>query len=113
MNNKRQTYCLSFYCRNSKTDRNGLSPVELSIIINGKRTFINLPRKEYPEAFKKAVVSKRNNSIKEYLEEVRNQFNDIQLDMMRNSIPLTAESLKEYFKTGGVKMFTIEDAFEK
>lgn len=113
MNNKRQTYCLSFYCRNSKTDRNGLSPVELSIIINGKRTFINLPRKEYPEAFKKAVESKRNNSIKEYLQEVRNQFNDIQLDMMRNSIPLTAESLKEYFKTGGVKMFTIEDAFEE
>ena len=107
----RRTYSLSFYCRTSKSDKKGLAPVELSVIINGKRVFINLPRKEYPEIFKKSIESKRTNPIKEYIDEVRNQFNQIQLDMMRNNIPLTAESLKEYYKTGGVKQFTIEDAF--
>ena len=109
--NRRQTYSLSFYCRSSKEDKKGLAPIELSIIINGKRVFINLQRKEYPEVFKKSLESKRSNPVKEYLEEVRNQFNQIQLDMMRNNIPLTAESLKEYYKTGGIKQFTIEDAF--
>lgn len=107
------TYNLSFYNRNSKANKSGLAPIELSIIINGKRVFIQLPRKEYPETFKKSLESKRNNPVKEYLQEVRNQFNKIQLDMMRNNIPLTAENLKEYFKTGGVKPYTIEDLFNE
>lgn len=111
--NRRQTYSLSFYCRSSKADKKGLASIELSVIINGKRVFINLPRKEYPAIFKKSVESKRINPLKEYLEEVRNQFNQIQLDMMRNNIPLTSESLKEYYKTGGVKQFTIENAFDE
>lgn len=111
--NRRQTYSLSFYCRKSKADKKGLAPIELSIIINGKRVFINLPRKEYPDIFKKSVETKRNNPIKEYIDEVRNQFNSVQLDMMRNNIPLTSETLKEYYKTGGVKQFTIEDAFKE
>ena len=109
----RATYSLSFYCRNSKTDKKGLAPIELSIIINGKRVFINLPRKEYPDVFKKASESKRNNPIREFCDEIRSQFNSIQLDMMRNGIPLTSESLKEYFRSGGVKPYTIEDAFEE
>ena len=111
--NRRQTYSLSFYCRSSKEDKKGLAPIELSIIINGKRVFVQLQRKEYPATFKKSIESKRTNPIKEYLEEVRNQFNQIQLDMMRNDVPLTAENLKEYYRNGGVKSFTIEDAFEE
>lgn len=110
---KRTTYCLSFYCRSSKTSKNGLAPIELSLIINGKRCFIQLPRKEYPSIFKKSVESKRTNPVKEYIEEVRNQFNSIQLDMMRNNIPLSADSLKSYYKTGGVKKFTIDDALNE
>lgn len=105
------TYSLQFYCRMSKAQKNGLAPIELSMIINSKRVFIQLPRKEYPETFKASINSKRNNAVKEYVDEVRNQFNDIQLDLMRNGIPLTVNSLKEYFRTGGVKTYTIEDAF--
>ena len=111
--NRRQTYSLSFYCRKSKADKKGLAPIELSVIINGNRVFINLQRKEKPETFKKSIESKRSNPVKEYIDEVRNQFNSIQLDMMRNNIPLTAESLKEYYRTGGVKEFTIADAFDE
>lgn len=107
----RTTYSLQFYCRKSKASKNGYAPLELSLTINGKRVFIQLPRKEYPETFKKALESKRNNPIKEYVDEVRNQFNQVQLDLMRNNVPLSAESLKEYFRTGGIKTYTIEDAF--
>lgn len=109
----RLTYNLSFYCRSSKASKKGLAPIELSLIINGKRCFIQLPRKEYPSIFKKSVESKRTNPVKEYIDEVRNQFNSIQLDMMRNNIPLSADSLKEYYKTGGVKKFTIDDALNE
>lgn len=111
---KRLTYNLSFYCRSSKASKkNGLAPIELSLIINGERVFINLPRKEYPATFKKAVSSKRTNPIKEYLEEVRNKFNDVQLDMMHNNIPLSADSLKEYYRTGGVKTYKVKDLFDE
>lgn len=105
----RVTSSLQFYCRQSKASKNGLAPIELSIIINQKRCFINLPRKEYPTEFKKSITQRKNNDIKEYLNEVRNQFNSIQTDMMHNNIPLTAESIRDYFKSGGVKPYTLED----
>ena len=107
----RTTASLTFYCRQSKATKNGLAPIEASLIINGKRVFINLPRKEYPNEFKRLTEQKRNNPLKEYLFEVRNKFNEIQTDMMRMNIPLTAETLKDYFKTGGVKPYTLEDVW--
>ncbi len=107
----RTTSSLQFYCRKCKVTKNGLSPIEASIIINGKRVFINLPRKEAPEEFKRLTTSKKGNDLKDYLYEVRVKFNEVQTDMMRNNIPLTAPSLKEYFKTGGVKPYTLEDVW--
>ena len=92
-------------------NKNGLAPFEISILINGKRCFIQLPRKEYPAQFKKAVASKRDNPTKEYIREIQNQFNNIQLDMMKNHIPLTAETLREYYRNGGYKPYTVEDLF--
>lgn len=107
----RTTSSLQFYCRESKATKNGLAPIEASLVINGKRAFINLPRKEYPSEFKRLLVQKRNNHLKEYLFEVRRKFNEIQTDMMRSNIPLTAETLKEFYKTGGIKPYTISDAW--
>ena len=107
----RTTSSLQFYCRRSKATKNGLAPIEASIIINGKRVFINLPRKETPEDFARQTQAKKNNDLKDYLYEVRNKFNEVQTDMMRNNIPLTAASLKEYFKSGGVKPYTLEDVW--
>ena len=63
--------------------------------------------------FKKSVESKRTNSVKEYLEEVRNQFNKIQLELMRNGLPLTADNLKKYFRTGGIQDYSLNDLFEE
>ena len=108
----RTTHSLSFYCRSSKVSKkNGLAPIEISLIINGQRVFIQLPRKENPELFKKSIESKKDNSIKQYINEVRIKFNDIELDMMRNNIPLTAESVREYYRSGGVKSTTIDDVW--
>lgn len=100
-------YDFSFICRLSKQDRNGLSPIELSIIINGKRTYVSLPLKSKADDFKKKMSSKRNNEILEYTSAVRLQLNKYITEMMGREIPVTALSLKEYFVNGGVKSYTI------
>ena len=57
------TFNVSFYCRDSKANSKGLAPIELSVIINGERAIITLPRKETPKTFKAAVSAKRNKNI--------------------------------------------------
>ena len=99
------TFNVSFYCRNSKVNTKGLAPIELTIIVNGERTIITLPRKENPQEFKAAVSSKRNNPIKEYLEATRKRLNAITTELMEEGEALTAATLKEYFMYGGARHY--------
>ena len=101
----RQTFSTRFYCRPSKKDKQGLAPVELSIVINGERTYLRLPRKERPEEFEKAMKSKRDNAIQRYCESQRIHLNDIVVDMQFADIEITANNLKECFQRGGVSQF--------
>lgn len=107
----RLTSSLSFYCRNCKKDKKGLSPIEASIIINGQRVFINLPRKEKPEEFKRQTASRKETDIKQYLEEVRTLFNHYQTELLQQGFPITAQTLRDAFKNGGVASYTIENLF--
>lgn len=109
----RQTFTTNFYCRSSKADRNGQSPVEMSIIINGARTFIQLPYRTTPGEFKSLTASTKSNELKDYIEEVRAMVRSVQIDMMRNGIPFTATNLKSYFITGGVKTHTVKSVFDE
>ena len=100
-------YDFSFICRESKQDKKGFAPIELSIIINGKRTYVSLPLKCNAIDFKKKITSKRNNDILEYTSAVRLQLNKHINDMMMRDIAITAQSLKEYFLNGGVKCYML------
>jgi len=42
----RSTANVSFYCRESKKNKDGLAPIEQVIILNTRRCFIQLPRKD-------------------------------------------------------------------
>ena len=108
---KHTTFNVSFYCRDSKANTKGLAPVEMSIIINGQRTLVTLPRKEKPSEFRKALASKRNNGIRDYTDAVRARLNDITTEMMEQGLQLTATTLKEFFHNGGVRPYTIENLF--
>lgn len=109
----RQTFSTRFYCRKSKADKQGLSPVELSIVINGERTYLRLPRKERPDEFKKAIESKRDNPIKVYCENQRMRLNSIVEDMQFADIEITAENLKECYSRGGVgKFYTLGELWQ-
>ena len=98
----RQTFSISFYCRPSKVDKKGFAPVELSLVINGQRTYLKLQRKERPDDFKRAIDSKRNNEIKNYCDSQRILINKIVEEMQFADIELTAENLKNCLKKGGV-----------
>lgn len=108
------TYAANFYCRASKANRKGESPIELSIIINGKRCFIQLPIRCRASEFDKLLTSRKNNTIKEYIEQTKSKLTEIQLDMLRNNIPFTASNLREYYKNGGVveQVYTISNLFD-
>lgn len=99
----------SFICRKSKSDRYGLSPIELSIVINSVRVYIALPLKVKPTDFKKMMNAKRNNEVLEYTSNVRTKLNKYINEMMANDVPVTALSLRDYFKSGGTRSYTISD----
>ena len=102
---------ISFYCRESKADRNGLAPIEVCIIIDGKRTFLATEMKVAPKEFKKAVNSKRTNTIKDFLEATRTNINQALTDLASKGKPLTTTSLKGYLKNGGIESYTIDKLF--
>lgn len=107
------TLNISFYCRPSRADKEGFAPIELSIIINGTRELVTLPRKERPERFKNAVVSRRRTEIQDYLEAVRGRLNTILTEMMEQGILLTAKALRNYYQYGGVQFYTIQKLFDE
>ena len=52
----RTTLAIGFYCRSSKANRLGESPVEMSVCLSGRRVFLNLPRKYDAKIEDEAVV---------------------------------------------------------
>ena len=74
----RNTANVSFYCRESKKNKDGMAPIELSLVINGKRCYVQLPRKEDPAQFKRALNCKKDNDLKDYLRSIRVRLNEIE-----------------------------------
>ena len=104
----RSTFNINIYCRQSKADKAGLAPLELSIMINQKRCFINLPYKAKPEEFNK---KRKPKELQEYINITMGNVNNILAEMARYGIPVTAENLRGYLKTGGFKTYKIKNLF--
>ena len=102
----RTTSSVQFYCRESKSDKKGMSPIEASITLNGSRVFMSLPVKVRPGEFN---VRKRPRHIERYLDEWRAKFIEMQTDLMSNGIPVTAENLKKMVRSGGVISCKLSD----
>lgn len=107
----RATFNINFICRQSKVGKLGKAPVEMSIIINGRRTYISLPRKENPKDFHKLITAKKANNLKDYLEQTYQKVLQTITEMSRRGIPLKASTLKEYIQRGFSESYTIEDLF--
>ena len=107
----RTTFNIGFVCRQSKVSRSGKSPVEMSIVINGKRTYLVLPRKEDPKMFQKLITSRRMNPLKEYLEQMYQKVLAAQTELMREGKTVTALTIKEYIQNGCTNSYTVEELF--
>ncbi len=107
----RATFNINFFCRQSKVGKRGKAPVEMSIIINGRRTYISLPRKEDPKEFHKLITAKRANNLKDYLEQTYQKVLQTLTEMNRKGIPVKATTLKEYIQRGCTDSYTIEELF--
>lgn len=100
---------VTYYCREAKAGKKGEAPIQAAISINGKRKFINLPLKYNPTKFKKETESKKDNELKNYLSACTTNINRAVMDMAQYGIPLTHHNLRDYFKNGGIKSYTVDD----
>ena len=108
----RTTFNISFVCRPSKVNRVGLAPIELSIIINGQRTYLALNRKESPSEFQKLYSSKKPNDLKDFLDATYRKVLSKQTEMIQRDIPVTAPALKEYIQYGCTDSYTVKQLFD-
>lgn len=104
----KNTFKISFYCRESKKDKNGQAHVELGINVNQKRLFLNLPFMVEPEKFNS---KRRPKEVEDYISLMRTRINQIMVDMIYNEEPITSERIREYVRTGGYRSYTINDLF--
>lgn len=75
---------ICFVCRASKARKNGLSPIELSIIIDGIRTIITLDRQVHHSKFNpKTQTVKGDKDLNQYLDVIRRKCWSIETELLR------------------------------
>ena len=77
----------------------------MSLVINGERTYLRLPRKERPIDFAKWMNSKKETEMKVYCENQRIHLNHIVEQMQFADVEITAKNLKECYIRGGIAQF--------
>lgn len=75
---------INFVCRASKARKDGQSPIEMSVIINGERSIISLDRKIYPKQFNPSTQKVRGNSdINEYLDVIKRKCYQLEMELIK------------------------------
>lgn len=102
----------AFYCRASKADRHGYSPIEVSVTINHQRKIFQLDRKERASEYAKLTASKKNNDLKVYLDNTRVLLNKAVTELRMASIDVTPDNIKEYVRYGELRAYTISEVID-
>lgn len=106
----RQSFSISFVCRASKANKQGLAAVECSVSVNSTRVVFALPRKEKPDVFKRLMASNRNSDLKKFTATVYNKLQECVTNLMTQNVELSAQAIKDaYFNED--KIYTLADAF--
>lgn len=109
----RQTFTITFACDDSKMAKNGTSPVFCSLIINGERVRFQIPLRANPKDFKRLMISKKNNYIKDMTSEISNQLYDIQTELMRNGDIISASNIRDCWRDGRVNSYTLSKLWKE
>ena len=93
---------ITFVCRSSKVSKkDGLTPLELYVIIDGKRRFVSLKRRIDHKLFnpKKQIV-RGDTQTNEYIEAVRMKCYSLQTEMLKRGLLLTVDTFVYAFRYG-------------
>ena len=93
---------ITFVCRSAKVSKkDGLTPLELYVIIDGKRRFVSLNRRIDPKLFnaKKQIV-RGDTQTNEYIEAVRMKCYALETEMLKRGLLLTVDTFIYAFKHG-------------
>lgn len=108
----RTTTAINFYCRPSKArvGKNGSleAPIEISLIINGERTYLQTNQRCDPKLFS----TKMPKNIRKYVDSLRVNIVATISEMVANGMPLNAQSLKKCVQLGGVFSYSIKNLFD-
>lgn len=104
----RNTFNVSFYCRESKKNKRGLAKIEIAVNINGDRKFFNTQFECKPSDFNRKRQPKE---IQDYCNLMRTRVNEILNEMLAHNEPVTTKAILSYLRSGGYKTETVEDVF--
>ena len=93
---------ITFVCRSAKVSRrSGLTPLELYVIIDGKRRYVSLNRKIDPKLFNpKRQIVRGDTQTNEYIEAVRMKCYSLQTEMLKRGLLLTVDTFVYAFRHG-------------
>ena len=105
---------ISFVCRASKARKDGLSPIELSVIVNGNRSILALDRKCKPSQFNPKTQKVRGDKeINEYLDVVKKKCFNLEMEILKRGDELTITRFVEVFKNGFQENTTLLQLFDR
>lgn len=91
---------LNYVCRASKARKNGLSPIELSVIINGERSLITLDRWVKSSSFNPSTQKVRGDKeLNDYLETIKKKCYQIENELIKMDC-LTVTTFVQSYKNG-------------
>lgn len=109
----RQTFSVTFYCRNCKVGKNGTAAVEMSIVMNGQRTFMSLPMKMKPADFATLYSQKRGNHLKDFCQMYYTKVNESVRLLIESNKPLTPNSIKSVLINGIQNTYPLKQMFKE
>ena len=81
-----QTFALRFMVATSKASKDGSTPLLLSIIVNGKRTCIQLKKKLKPSEFNNKTQSSTIEDVNKSMRIVKSRIMEIQTNLFAQKI---------------------------
>lgn len=105
---------INYLVRASKAGRNGLAPLELSLIINGERKIMTLDRRIDPKMWDaKRQKVRKDSATNEYITTATANLYAIETKMLQHGMTITMKSFLDIYKNGfGEKTVYIVDYFK-
>ena len=99
---KRSSFSVLFATRKSKTRKNGVAPIEVTITVNGERTYFStgkLVNVEMWDKVKQQVKGRdeESKSLNQSLQSVKNRLYEKEAELMERGFVVTAELLRDAY----------------